>query len=126
MKLYLCALYIKLYVSRTLVCLPGYCKFSDGIIFVLDLHCQRCSDLYPVIISVQMVNFYTVYMCTCHMHTRMHARMRRCSSVCEQFPYLVEFSGVGHPPPDCVHGLDDVGYCTQIAIFTRAESGMNL
>lgn len=41
----------------------------------------------------------------------------RSESVCREFPnYTMEFSGVGVAPPSCTN---DVGPCSQIAIFTR-------
>lgn len=40
----------------------------------------------------------------------------RCEGVCAQFPqYTVVFGGVGQPPPEATQ----VGYCSQIATFTR-------
>lgn len=41
----------------------------------------------------------------------------RCDGICTQYPhYTVEYSGIGQPPS--VSG-NDVGYCSQMATFTR-------
>ena len=40
--------------------------------------------------------------------------MTWCEAVCHNYPYLVEFCGVGEPPM----GLEDVGYCSQGAFFS--------
>ncbi len=43
--------------------------------------------------------------------------VRRCDGVAARFGYAVRYDGVGTPTP----GREDVGYCSQIAIFTRCD-----
>lgn len=38
--------------------------------------------------------------------------------MCERYPYSVEFSGVGKPSA----GMEHVGYCSQMAVFTRLDA----
>ena len=40
--------------------------------------------------------------------------MTWCEAVCHNFPYQVEYSGVGEPPI----GFEEVGYCSQAAFFS--------
>ena len=42
----------------------------------------------------------------------------RCSEVCGRYPYSVEFSGIGEPPA----GMEHVGCCSQMAVFTRLDA----
>ena len=46
--------------------------------------------------------------------------MKWCESICHNFPYQVEYCGVGEPPL----GFEEVGYCSQGAFFT-AQSEVN-
>ena len=39
----------------------------------------------------------------------------RCSGICNLYGYRVEITGVGDPPSN----RTDLGYCSQIAVFTR-------
>lgn len=38
-----------------------------------------------------------------------------CTSICDKYPYSVELTGLGDPTV----GFEHVGFCTQVAIFTR-------
>ena len=48
-----------------------------------------------------------------------HLCTTRCSMICAEYGYSVEYSGVGSPPPTCTATLTDIGYCTQIATFKK-------
>lgn len=42
-----------------------------------------------------------------------------CTSICSTYPYSVELTGLGEP----TEGSEHVGFCTQVAIFTRDGEG---
>ena len=44
-----------------------------------------------------------------------HEFSQWCTSICTKYPYSVELSGVGEPTA----GFEHVGFCTQVAMFTR-------
>uniref|UniRef100_A0A7M5XM45 Small RNA 2'-O-methyltransferase n=2 Tax=Clytia hemisphaerica TaxID=252671 RepID=A0A7M5XM45_9CNID len=38
-----------------------------------------------------------------------------CEDIVKKYPYIVEYSGIGEPPKE----RSDVGYCSQMGLFTR-------
>lgn len=44
-----------------------------------------------------------------------HVFFLRALDAAKRYDYSVEFTGVGNPPT----GVEDVGFCTQIAVFVK-------